>query len=139
MATNAMLVCKAPSLKDTHLSEPQDFRVPILRLSSVTITCTELFHADLCKSHDTSEEKPIYLLSLPTINFAEKVFSDLSAIYVVTTSPSMEKRKEDFLPLSPPDMFWAALPAVALLHAARGCQAQTVLSRGLRDVKEPSP
>lgn len=84
-----------------------------------------------------SEGKPICLLSLPTINFADRVFSDLSAIYLVIISPSPGKRKEDFLLLSPPGAFHAALPAAALLHSVRGCQAQTMLSGSLRDVKEP--
>lgn len=58
MSTKAIWVCKALSLNDTHLFNLKDFRVPIPWLYSATFTPAELFHADLSKSHDTSEENP---------------------------------------------------------------------------------
>lgn len=141
MSANAILVCKAPSLKDTHLFDSKEFRTPVPQLNLAAFTRAKPFHADLSNSQGTSEGKPVYLLSLPTINFADKVFSDwtnLNALYLAIISPSPGKRKENFLPPSPPGVFCAALSAAALLCSVRGCWARTTLSRGLRGVKEPS-
>lgn len=79
MSTNTILVCKAPSLKDTKPGS--QFHNSVLQLSLT------LFPADIWKCQDISKWKTIYLLALAPINFADKVSSDLTdlnAIYLVS-------------------------------------------------------
>lgn len=133
---NAVLVWKAPFLKDTHLFHPKEFRTPIPPLS-LMLSCF------MATSKNPRTLQTGNLLSLLTINFAYKAFSDLTdskAIYLAIISPSLGRGRRilDFPLLFPPGVFCAASLAAALLHSLRGCQAQTTLSGGLGGAEEPS-
>lgn len=47
MGTHAVLICKTPSLKDTHLFHLKEFRTQIQQTGSAIFTDGQLFPADL--------------------------------------------------------------------------------------------